>query len=741
MTGAPASPEGALQAEPAGYDAFISFATAQRPQAERLQRRLQAVSPGRRRLLVYLDQTDLRGGALDDELNAALDRSRFLIVCCSPAAADSHWVRKEIVRFLQHHDPGRVLPVLLSGRPERSVPDLLDPKRLKWHDLRGWLFGRVPLPWAGDEVARMKALLLDAPLRELVDWERRRRRWRFHGTAFAVAAALGIAAGGWTHGRVSDAARALLARVAVPATEGPAIQQTRQAPPEVRRRALAIARIDPDRAAAAVASGWPVAAIGTDRRLAALALPMLRRALEEVVKEHVPAPREANYRYALSLVDDAQALDREAAALLGEIEAAKEEPEQYGIYWQRARRTAWLLGLAEAIRRGPQPQAHWERFRTFAESVAGDPDLETGVRAVEQAFAARGLKAEPPPEAAVPEEGAAAPGEMDPLADLATRAGVAEALAGGAQALARLARRRLLVEADASAAGPGPSWVALYDAALARAAKPAFAADEREAVRALLDVAAPPAAEQDERLRLATVFVARTGDAALRPLVGTRLLARLGPLRDGPPVPPNNGLQFAPAGIREEPLTALNTGSADLLIGLVAAEVSNDPLARGFDWKRLERFVVAHPEATARLLPAARLQALLVAERSVLDATRYAAWWSESAANYDGWVRYAADPVFLARELQALAYAIDADSDATRAELRFTCWLAAAQTSWRDRGQPIRPEDIAQLRRLVTHPPLAGRDGLGEALVPPWPEALRQGPGPFLAWADAQSPR
>ena len=49
---------------------------------------------------IFKDTSELSGGVLSEELNKALIDSRYLIVICSPQAAKSTWVDKEIETFV-----------------------------------------------------------------------------------------------------------------------------------------------------------------------------------------------------------------------------------------------------------------------------------------------------------------------------------------------------------------------------------------------------------------------------------------------------------------------------------------------------------------------------------------------------------------------------------------------------------------------------------------------------------------
>src|SRR5947209_14519492 len=94
------------------YRAFISYSHRDKAVATRLHRTVESyripaklvgtVTPvgtvPKRLAPVFRDRDELPASAdLGGELTAALKRSMFLIVICSPASAKSHWVDQEIL--------------------------------------------------------------------------------------------------------------------------------------------------------------------------------------------------------------------------------------------------------------------------------------------------------------------------------------------------------------------------------------------------------------------------------------------------------------------------------------------------------------------------------------------------------------------------------------------------------------------------------------------------------------------
>jgi tetratricopeptide (TPR) repeat protein len=118
------------------YWAFISYSHRDAPVAAALQRALEtyrvpARLVGRPTPLgsvpaflkpVFRDREELQaGGDLGARVREALSRSRYLVVVCSPDAARSDWVNREIVEFKAMHGEARVLAVIASGEPFSSA--------------------------------------------------------------------------------------------------------------------------------------------------------------------------------------------------------------------------------------------------------------------------------------------------------------------------------------------------------------------------------------------------------------------------------------------------------------------------------------------------------------------------------------------------------------------------------------------------------------------------------------------
>lgn len=122
------------------YRAFISYCHRDAPVAAWLHRALEtyaipaklvgrATAAGevpRRLTPIFKDREELPAAdSLGAAVDAALGESEALIVLCSPDAARSPWVNREIERFKEIHGGGRVFPALVAGEPDQSFPPVL----------------------------------------------------------------------------------------------------------------------------------------------------------------------------------------------------------------------------------------------------------------------------------------------------------------------------------------------------------------------------------------------------------------------------------------------------------------------------------------------------------------------------------------------------------------------------------------------------------------------------------------
>lgn len=110
------------------YRAFISYSHKDAAFARRLHRRLETyVLPrrlgGERRLTpIFKDREELPAAHdLSAQVRSALALSNCLIVVCSPAAAVSPWVGREIDTFRELHPDRPILAALIGGEPAEAL--------------------------------------------------------------------------------------------------------------------------------------------------------------------------------------------------------------------------------------------------------------------------------------------------------------------------------------------------------------------------------------------------------------------------------------------------------------------------------------------------------------------------------------------------------------------------------------------------------------------------------------------
>lgn len=126
-----------LQTTPQKYCAFISYRhlDADRRCAEwlvnaietfKVPKALQMQGYPAKLGRVFRDRDELPSdGSLNEQIEAALQESRVLIVVCSPETPASRWVSREIEIFKELGRAEKILPVLISGDPSISFPPVL----------------------------------------------------------------------------------------------------------------------------------------------------------------------------------------------------------------------------------------------------------------------------------------------------------------------------------------------------------------------------------------------------------------------------------------------------------------------------------------------------------------------------------------------------------------------------------------------------------------------------------------
>lgn len=128
---------------------------------------------------IFRDKTDLGVGVLKESLANELQRSKFLIVICSPNSAKSQWVGAEIEHFISLGREKRIIPFAVDGEFNPENPDdcYLHPALQSIEDE----LLCVDVRESGKEVALVKVVagLLEFPFDKL--WQRHKRyRLRKH---------------------------------------------------------------------------------------------------------------------------------------------------------------------------------------------------------------------------------------------------------------------------------------------------------------------------------------------------------------------------------------------------------------------------------------------------------------------------------------------------------------------------------------------------------------------------------
>ena len=169
------------------YFAFISYSRKDKKWAERVQRDLERyrMPAALRKELpqlpkslrpVFRDMTDLSAGPLQDELQRKLDASKKLIVICSPHAAASEWVNKEIERFIDTGRKGEIIPFIVDGAPGGGMECF--PEALRLPDEEQLLGVSVAESGWRDALLRLAAGLMDIEYDQLKRRHQQRQKRR-----------------------------------------------------------------------------------------------------------------------------------------------------------------------------------------------------------------------------------------------------------------------------------------------------------------------------------------------------------------------------------------------------------------------------------------------------------------------------------------------------------------------------------------------------------------------------------
>ena len=150
---------------------------------------------------VFKDTSELAAGVLAEEIHEALDNSKYLIVICSPRAAQSKWVGKEVQTFIDMGRSDKIIPFIIGGTPFSDNPEEeCFPSSLLNLPKEQELLG-VNINEMGREAAVVKVVAHMFGLKFDTLWQRyereqKRKRWMWIGGSVLLAL-LGLSIGGY----------------------------------------------------------------------------------------------------------------------------------------------------------------------------------------------------------------------------------------------------------------------------------------------------------------------------------------------------------------------------------------------------------------------------------------------------------------------------------------------------------------------------------------------------------------
>jgi len=195
------------------YAAFISYSSADARFARRLHRALEGygipaalghfdlAGKPNRIYPVFRDREELSAGDLGERITGALEASGALIVVCSPHAAASPWVNKEIEHFAALGRTDRIFAVIAEDAPLYEANGADATVSCFPAALRGDALDGVHEPLAADARKgkdgfrnawlKLVAGMIDVTPGQIIDRDKKRRRQR--GSLLAAAGAVFVA--------------------------------------------------------------------------------------------------------------------------------------------------------------------------------------------------------------------------------------------------------------------------------------------------------------------------------------------------------------------------------------------------------------------------------------------------------------------------------------------------------------------------------------------------------------------
>lgn len=183
------------------YYAFISYKREDEKWAKWLQKKLESYGfpvalrkenpalPAKIRP-IFRDKSELSGGNLKEEIEKGLRVSKYLIVICSPRAAQSPWVSKEVRYFIDYERENYIVPFIIGGYPNASNPeDECFPEGLRQLSGEREILG-ININEMGRDAAAIKVIARMFNLRFDTLWQRHERAKRRRRIAVISSVAL-----------------------------------------------------------------------------------------------------------------------------------------------------------------------------------------------------------------------------------------------------------------------------------------------------------------------------------------------------------------------------------------------------------------------------------------------------------------------------------------------------------------------------------------------------------------------
>ena len=113
----------------AKYSAFLSYSRNDEVIGAKIEKDLQRyripkkfrLDASKKSFTIFRDVQDAELGDYNEVIEKALQASEYLIILCSPSARNSDYVQDEIKNFIKFHDKDCIIPVLVTGRPNKEV--------------------------------------------------------------------------------------------------------------------------------------------------------------------------------------------------------------------------------------------------------------------------------------------------------------------------------------------------------------------------------------------------------------------------------------------------------------------------------------------------------------------------------------------------------------------------------------------------------------------------------------------